>query len=190
MVLRLFIAIDVPEDIKQELRLIQDSLSICPSRVRWTGPDGIHLTLRFLGNVDENRIGEIEGMLDQATKGYSPFELIVEDVGCFPDIRKPRVIWAGVHGDDTLLSIHGEIEEGLFRLGFMKEKRPFHPHLTLGRIKEAYRMEWKELIGPFMGKEFGRFWVRGIILFQSILRPTGAIYKKVSESELRGGKRP
>ncbi len=190
MVLRLFIAIDVPEDIKQELRLIQGSLSRCRSRVRWIEPDGIHLTLRFLGNVDENRVGEIEGVLDQATKGYSPFELIVEDIGCFPDIRKPRVIWAGAHVDDTLLSLHGEIEEGLFSLGFMKGERPFHPHLTLGRIKEAYRMEWEELIAPFRGKRIGRFRVNGIILFQSILRSTGAIYKKVSVSELRGGEGP
>lgn len=177
---RLFIAIELPKSVKLEAGKIEQVLSQFLD-VRWVDPDNIHLTLKFLGYVEEETIAEIENRVAEATQGYSSFTLSLSNMGAFPTPKRPRVIWVGL--TDEFINcekMQRSIDKALSNMGFEKEKRPFQPHVTLCRIKGSKKMD---LVFPEV--ERISFEVNELILFESRLTPKGAFYTPLKQFPLK-----
>lgn len=185
--MRLFIAIELPEELLKRIKKVQESLYNCRSKVSWMRLDRMHLTLKFLGDVKEEMSKDILRVLSGVVAPHQSFTLEAAGLGCFPDLKKPRVIWVGIHEDSegSLSTIYNTLEESLLSIGFNREERRFHPHLTLGRIKEVFNEEWKERIPLLKDQTFGQFKVESICLFSSVLKPTGTVYIKLGEAKLK-----
>jgi 2'-5' RNA ligase len=184
--IRTFIAISLPSPVLQAIGEAQETLRGKGLDIRWVRKEGIHLTLKFLGNVDMDQVGQIQAAIEKAAKGFSSFTLKGEGIGVFPDLRRPRVVWAGISGDvEVLRSLQGDLDSQLKPLGFPKEKRPFKGHLTLGRAKS--RLDGTKLTSAFEAlAEFRTesFSAQEVVLFQSDLRPGGAVYSRLAEVPL------
>ncbi|MFQ6617517.1 MAG: RNA 2',3'-cyclic phosphodiesterase [Fidelibacterota bacterium] len=184
--IRSFIAVEVPENIRNDISKLVSKLKDLDLAIRWVPVDNIHLTLKFLGDVEEKVISEISWILERVSKRYSPFNLYIEGAGVFPGFRAPRVIWFGVRMEDsTLLDLVRDLENELALLGFKKEKRPFSPHLTLGRVKQPGGME--RLKPAIQGLEVPstQFLVKEVLLMKSTLTPKGSIYSTLQRKSLR-----
>jgi 2'-5' RNA ligase len=159
-------------------------------RLKWVRPESMHLTLKFLGDVDPARVPEIEAALAAAAGAAPPFSLNARGIGVFPGMRKPRVLWMGLEGQlDRLAALQAAVESELARVGFPAEERPFKAHLTLARIKAPLRIPLSEALLSEAGEgESGPFPVERICLFRSELRPAGAVYTRLAEGILDGGR--
>jgi len=188
--LRAFVAIELPEEIRAYLSNLEDRLkSGKPSFVRWVDPEGIHLTLKFLGNVASERLPQITGALGEAVQGFPPFRLRVSGLGLFPGKERPRVVWVGLEGDvEKLTTLQRRIEHTFLPLGFPKEDRDFTPHLTLARLREGAPIgEARRFGGEVMEARFEAspyFAVDSISLMRSTLTPSGAIYSRIASYPL------
>jgi 2'-5' RNA ligase len=184
--IRSFLAIELPKPILRKIEEVQGDLRSTRADVRWVNPEKIHLTLKFFGNIEESRIEPIFKSIEEPIRNTLPFSLEVRGVGAFPHLRNPRVIWMGlVEGREVLVSFQKQIETQLEKIGFQPEDRPFHPHLTLGRMKSSRGKE--ELVGGMerhKEEEFGDFQVERVILFKSDLKPSGPIYTLLKEIKL------
>jgi len=176
--LRLFIALELPTQVKDRLLELQGRLKACGADVRWTRPEGIHLTLKFLGDTDPSAVDSLAEGLGRAASESPCFTLEASGAGAFPNLRRPRVLWAGVKGDlDALGALQGRVEREAASLGYEPEKRGFSPHLTLGRVRSPKNQQ--RLIDALAKEayvELGRIEADRLILFQSELRPSGAVY--------------
>lgn len=186
--IRTFLAIELPEEIKTQLRNIQDRLKANVKGIRWTRLEGIHLTLKFFGSVSENDIANISGVVAKKTKDVSPFTLNVGTVGAFPNFKRPRVIWLGISGEvESLSALQKEIDTGLETIGFQRETRAFRPHLTLGRIKSPREVKGLSKIIKEEKSDAGESFIAGgLTLFKSELTPKGAIYTKLAYFPFEG----
>lgn len=181
---RAFIAIELPPDILDQVGRLQDRVrqDMPSGLVRWVRPEGIHLTLKFLGDVDRKKLPEIEQALRAACALHAPFSARIEGMGCFPDPRRPRVVWIGVQDDretKPLAALQRDVEHAIAPLGFPTERRGFHPHLTLGRVKNGRRPAELEALGAYTTRakvHIGQMEVSSVHLMQSELLPTGAVY--------------
>jgi RNA 2',3'-cyclic 3'-phosphodiesterase len=189
--LRLFIAIELPPAVREALSAVQKRLQAFDSEraVRWSAIDSIHLTLKFLGDTPASRRPEIEAALRQAVTGHKPFELTVEGAGCFPDLRRPRVVWAGAGGEPAALhALRDAVEHIVSPLGYPTEARPFSPHFTLGRARQDAARSALASLGEKIGTaEVGRLasWrVVGVSLMRSHLKPSGAVYTHLAFATL------
>jgi len=186
--IRSFLAIEIPKPILKKIEEIQGDFRSTHADVRWVSPEKIHLTLKFFGNIEESRIDPIFKSIEEPIRNTPPFSLKVHGVGAFPNMKNPRVIWMGlVEGEEVLISLQKQIEAQLEKIGFQPEDRPFHPHLTLGRMKSSRGKE--ELVGRMekhREEEFGDFQVERMILFKSDLTPSGPIYTLLKELKLGG----
>jgi 2'-5' RNA ligase len=185
--IRAFIAIKLPDDVRTALGQVSQTLSgqIPRGAVRWVAPDRMHLTLRFLGDTELSKLPAISKELDQVMIRHSAFHLSLAQLGCFPNPGRPRVIWAGIQGNlEQLQALHRDISEFLAPLGWEREKRPFRPHLTLGRVKDA-----RKVSGAAWGVnvEERSIPVDVVHLIQSDLKPTGPIYTVRHSSALKIG---
>lgn len=185
--IRSFIAIELPEELIEAIRKLQEDLRKYELNIRWVRPENIHLTLKFLGNISEEDVEPITGVLKTAAGAMASFNLMGKGIGIFPGISRPRVVWMGMSGDvEPLKQFQLRVEEGLEELGFPKEGRPFRGHLTLGRVKgkveKRILLEAIEQLGNF---ESDSFTADSIILFRSDLRRDGAVYTKLTEVPLR-----
>jgi 2'-5' RNA ligase len=178
--MRLFIALEIPATVRAALGEIQGKLRPQAGRgVRWTDPHGIHLTLKFVGEVEAARAEAIRGAL-AGVHAAQAVETVFRGLGWFPNARHPRVIWAGVESGPGMAALAGEIERALEPLGIARESREFRPHLTLARIKEAKGLEALRHEVERLGvPEFGRATYTDFDLMQSRLRPQGAEYTRV-----------
>jgi len=185
---RSFLAIELPKPILRKIEEVQGDLKSTHADVRWVNPEKIHLTLKFFGSIEESRIDPIFKSIGEPIRDTSPFSLKVRGVGAFPHLKNPRVIWMGlVDGREVLTSFQKQIETQLGKIGFQPEDRPFHPHLTLGRMRSSRGKE--ELVGrmeKYKEEEFGDFQVERVVLFKSDLRPTGPIYTPLKDLKLGG----
>ncbi len=175
--IRTFIAVDVPEDVKERIGELQDELRRFPGRLTWTRAQGIHVTLKFLGNVPPEQIDAIEAAVRRAASGKPKPHLRVAGTGAFPSWRRPRVLWVGLEDMDGVLGlVQKAVEEELGRLGFEPEGRAFTPHLTLARVKVAASVG--EIVRRLRGREFdaGEFDVEEVLVMRSDLKPSGAEY--------------
>jgi 2'-5' RNA ligase len=189
--IRTFIAIELDESIKDGLTQLQERLQGQASRdsVRWVRPEGIHLTLKFLGDVPADQIGEISRALQKSCQGFAPFSLSCGGLGCFPNLKHPNVVWVGIHEETgTLAQLQQAIEENVAPLGYPTEKRKFSPHLTLGRVQKRVGSgdlrRLGELVGASETGTWGQMEVRSVNLMRSDLRPSGAVYTRLAEVEL------
>ena len=184
--IRSFIAIELPEEAKEGLARLRKELERDEHKfVKWVDPGGIHLTLKFLGNIPSKRVTEITEAIKEAAQGISPFHLEISGLGAFPSIRQARVLWVGIGGEvDKLSRLQKNIDSALAALGFAKEERPFVPHLTLARIREGAsppeRRSFGELVGSTTFEDKYHVEVEAIRLMRSQLTPAGAIYTCLS----------
>ena len=189
--IRSFIAIELPEAVKTGLQQIQTELTLPRySFVKCVAPEGIHLTLKFLGNISAQKVTEITRVMEQASQGVSPFQLQITEVGAFPNMRRPRVLWVDIRGEvDKLVGWQLRIDNGLVPLGFTKEARPFTPHLTLARIREncspGDRLRFGETLDGSHVEVDYRFTVSSLNLMRSQLLPAGAVYSRLAEVKLQ-----
>ena len=188
---RSFIAIELPEEIKQGLSQLEAQLKLGKqSSVKWVDPYSVHLTLKFLGNVPVNKIGDITRAIEDAVHGVSPFHLEVKDLGVFPNLRRVQVVWVGVSGQlDRLCQLQQRIESNLAPLGFAPESRRFTPHLTLARVRDwappDERQRFGQLIANARFETDYTFEVEAISLMKSQLTREGAIYSQISSVQLK-----
>lgn len=189
--IRAFIAIELTEELKSRLDELQTELkSIRYSFVKWVAPEGIHLTLKFLGNIAVHKVDEVISAIDKASEGISKFRLETTDLGVFPDLRSTKVFWIGVGGNlDALIVLQKRIDYMLEPMGFIPEKRAFTPHLTLARIREnaspQNRRDFGELITTkvqFAAKY--KIEVNSISLMRSQLLYGGAVYSRLAKVNL------
>ena len=185
--IRAFIAIKIPEEIQEKLGDIQKKLQQSEAHVSWVNAKNIHLTLKFLGNIEEARIADIISRLQESAKSVAPFQLQVGYAGAFPNIRSPRVVWVGVTDDEngSLKTLQTNLESRLAKLGFRKEKGRFQPHLTLGRVRsQKNRSNLFRAIESMLNIWVGEISVDAVCLIGSELKPTGAEYTDIEEVKI------
>lgn len=189
--MRAFIAIDLPETIRRTLGQKQADLrsSLAPasqarpnqnSEIRWSRPEGIHLTLKFLGEITESQVKQVTETLS-AFEAFQHFAIEVKGFGFFPSASRPQVFWAGVVAPPALAQLARQIDEGIEKIGFAPELRNYNAHLTLARFRKPHpRPEFQSLVEAQSQMSMGRFEAREFFLFESILSPRGAEYRKVA----------
>lgn len=191
--LRLFIAVELPADVRAALADVQNHLRALDREraIRWTRIDGVHLTLKFLGDTPVAQRDAIEAGLLEAAERCAGFSLRVEGVGCFPNTRRPRIVWSGVGGDlASLRNLQEGVERAITPLGFPREKRAFSPHLTLGRARKDASSAGLAALGAQVERlaetrAHGPQWlVTAVRLMRSELKPSGAVYTQLAAAEL------
>ena len=165
---------------------VQARLQESGAEANWTRPEGIHLTLKFLGEIQEESVSELTSALARAVEGRGGFHVKVAGTGVFPNEKNPRVVWIGISGElDKLMGIQIRVEEQTARLGFQQEDRKFTPHLTLGRIKHVpSRGSWMQALEGVKDITLPGFEVAAISLMKSELQRTGAVYTEIGRVEL------
>jgi 2'-5' RNA ligase len=188
--MRCFVAIDLPDDVRAALGGAQARLRAAAPRadVRWVDPGKMHLTLKFLGEVAEERLGGVRDALDRVTGPTCPFAVACTGLGVFPGPSRPRVVWAGITGGLRELGLlAAQVERVVEPLGFLPERRPFRGHITLGRVRSPRG------VGPMTraleqagGADFGGRMVTEVVLYRSHLSPKGARYEPIARFPLAG----
>lgn len=171
--MRLFIAALLPKEIREQLSNYIDSLRYQYDGVKWEKSEKLHITLKFLGDLEQSKIDEISDLLLKLALGYSAFNLTLEELGGFPNLKKPRILYAGLSNNRQLSKFVNVLDEHLAELGFEKEGRKFIPHITIGRVKKAMNIQDSPemLQSSFNSNEIG--------LIKSELHPGGSIYSPV-----------
>ena len=175
--IRAFIAVEIDSQTVGQISAAVADLKPRIPGIRWVPPTNFHLTLKFLGDIEESRIDPIVRALEPALHPFPRFTINAKDLGVFPDLKRPRVLWIGLEGKE-LLELASKVEEALEPLGFVPEKRGFKPHLTVGRWRQFDRSSRKfvEELEKWQGHEFGESTVAEVIFFQSELKREGATY--------------
>jgi len=183
---RAFVAVVVPDEVVVFLRQIQAQLQLPGMNIRWVAAKNIHLTLKFLGDIDPSRVPEVAAQMDAAAGRAPSFSLAAKGVGVFPNLRRARVLWVGLAGDlDRLKAIQATLESGLESVGFRRESRNFGAHLTIGRIRHRTDAEIiNASLGQLKDTASDRFRVDRLVLFKSILYPNGPEYTQLHASNL------
>lgn len=187
--IRAFIALALPAEIKSILKTYQTPLKRgAGNSVKWVNPEIIHLTLKFLGNISDYQVEPITAAMQTATAGTHPFILRLQGVGAFPNMNRVQVIWAGLNGNlDVLLNLQKSLDANLANLNFPPERRPFSPHLTLGRVRESANLADIQNISKNLAAlkiETGQqFEVKSLDLMQSQLLPGGPLYARLKSIE-------
>lgn len=175
--MRLFVAAELPDPLRLRLAAVQGGMQAVPLPVRWVRPDGIHLTLKFLGETGEDRLAEIAEALAEAGRDLAPFRLSACGAAPFPARGTPRLVWVEIEGDlQAVQRLATAIDRAVAPLGYPPEGREFKAHLTLGRVRGAARGDWRAALMKTGGQARGEFEVREYVLFQSRLSPGGSIY--------------
>jgi 2'-5' RNA ligase len=188
---RIFAALELPPELQQQLARLQNELeaAVPPRSVRWVRAQGIHLTLRFYGDVEPERVPGIQAGLSRAAASTAPMALQVKGVGVFPNAARPTVIWAGVRGDIELLQrLQAAVEKEAATLGFKPEARAYTPHLTLGRVNYGLRAgdvrKLMETLAQTGAQTFGEFTPGHLSLMNTELRTGGSVYTQLSVASL------
>jgi RNA 2',3'-cyclic 3'-phosphodiesterase len=185
--MRSFIAIEIPDEIKTEMVKVQEQLRTSNVDASWPRPEGVHLTLKFLGEMPETKIPEIMNGIRTAGEGIGPFRLEVKGVGTFPNPKNARVVWIGLSGDiEKLTKLQAAVEDAMVRMGLAREGRKFTPHLTLGRIKFIrLRDKWIKTLDEIKNISLPVFDVTAVSLMKSELKPSGALYTEMGSVVLK-----
>lgn len=192
--LRTFIALELSDEAAAALGQVQNRLKklVPAGSVRWTAPDSIHLTLHFLGDVDPGQVEPIRRQIEASAAICPPFSLALAGLGCFPNTRRPRIVWIGVTGQTApLLLVQRDLGERLKQgIGFKPEDRPYSPHLTIGRVKDNLPPGELTRLGQALSQvevaEIGRIDVTEVALMKSDLGSSGAVYTRLAAGRLGG----
>jgi len=191
-VIRTFIAVDLPADIHDCLEKVSDQLKehMGSVPVRWVLPQNIHLTLKFLGDVSPSNIEVLAELLNTEAAHQKPMVISVGGVGAYPKVRSPRVVWVGVEAPPEMVDLQKAIDSQMTRIGYSPDRRPFSPHLTLGRVsRNATPLEVRKIGDSLISKKIGFLGVariRSVHIFRSDLRPSGAEYTKLFTAQFNG----
>ncbi len=181
--MRLFVGIYLEAGLLKEVLHFINSVSKNYGFLKWTSSENLHFTLKFFGEVPSSRLADIKQALNQAASQNESFELQLGEAGCFPARGIPRVIWLGVtEGDRQLIKLANSINTACFGYGFLKEDRPFSPHLTIARVKNG-SPDFK-FFAPGI-KFTGKSTVEKFLLIESQLYPTGPVYRQIGQFQLR-----
>jgi RNA 2',3'-cyclic 3'-phosphodiesterase len=179
--MRLFIALDIPADVRAGLTDYMERARTLAPDARWARVEGLHVTLKFIGNVDDAVVEQIKIVLKSAKA--APFDVKFTGVGFFPNPNAARVFWAGVDGSDPLPRLAATIDAALEKLGFPRETKPYHPHLTLARTSSRPLRELKSLLAE-QPPQFGTMTAREFFLYQSQPQKGGSKYTKLERFAL------
>jgi 2'-5' RNA ligase len=187
--LRAFIAIEIPTEIKKAIAVQTASLyKNAGCAVRWVTTENTHLTLKFLGELSLANVGLLSQALQIGCGQQAPFDITVSGAGSFPNLRRPRVIWIGLSAPPDLNRLYHKVEAAAARLGYPAEDRPFSAHLTIGRVREqASPDELKYLQAALAGLDIGElgvFTARAVTLFKSELQPAGPLYTPLFSAQM------
>jgi 2'-5' RNA ligase len=187
--IRTFIAVELDPILKHAIAHVQETLQrelhlLTPAvRIQWVRTASIHLTLKFLGDIEESQVGGILQALEHAARDHAPFSADVKGFGVFPDLRAPRVLWMGLSGPtERLVRLVGSIDTALRPLGFPVEQKPYTPHLTLARVKEQSRAIGKALADSGVMRDtmgFGTLPIEAVAFIKSEPTPSGSIYSRL-----------
>jgi len=188
-VIRAFIAVDLDSFVIEKLCQAIGELKLLLPTVRWVAPQNFHFTLKFLGDIDESQVEAIGAALVEALCPFSRLSINAKGLGVFPDLRRPRVLWVGLAGND-LTALAARVESALEPLGFAAEQRPFTPHLTIGRWRQYDRAPKSlgEALAGWRNREFGESTIDNVVFYQSVLEPKGATYHTLRVVALEGAK--
>ncbi len=179
--MRTFIATEIPEVQKKVIWEFVLSHKKNNLPVKWVAYENLHITLKFIGEIDERKLDSIKSALSTVSGKTKCFKMQLGNPGCFPNIRNPRVLWIGVSiGAEHLIKLADELENSLIQCGIKKEEKKFHPHLTIGRIKTFFKVD--DIINKSIATE--PFDVKEFILFKSTLLPSGPVYEKIKNFAL------
>ncbi len=182
MGVRSFIALELSEEVKKQLSELLEKLQRTNAAVKWVEPENLHLTLKFLGEVPQEKIEQVKSALSEIALSVSPFSFTVRGVGGFPSLSRPRVLWIGVEETPELMRLQKTVEQEMEKLGFPPEERPYHPHITIGRVKSMTGMEKVRAILTEKAKlVFGVVLVNHLILFRSDLSKEGPTYTPLAK---------
>jgi 2'-5' RNA ligase len=181
--MRAFIAVEIPEAVREGLAAVAARLEGAGVDARWSRPDGVHLTLKFLGDVGEERVPEILQALACSLGETKRFRLGAEGVGTFPNPASARVVWLGITGDvGQLVALQAAVEQAMVGLGLEPDGRAYTPHLTLGRIRSIRRRgAWLKGLEAVRGSRLPGFEVASVSLISSELKPSGAVYRELGK---------
>ncbi len=188
MGIRSFLAFELPPEIREKIGEVSIELQKLTLPVRWVKVTNIHLTIIFLGYVDEDKIDDIKEKVNLVVQRFSIFKTRLNGIGVFPNWRKPRVIWIGLGEEiERLSTLREELQTGLKVLGFKPEKRPFAPHLTIGRFKGLVDRdeELKSILDRYHDLSGDLQYLNELVLFKSDLKPDGPVYTKMASWQLR-----
>jgi len=188
MGIRSFLAFELPPEIREKIGAVSRELQKTRMPVRWVKVENIHLTLIFLGSVNEDAIDEIKEKVHLVVNRFSTIRTRLNGVGVFPHWRKPRVIWVGLNGEiETLSNLRDQLQSELKVLGLREEKRPFRPHLTIGRFKDRVDRdeELKSILDRHHDITSNLHHLNELILFKSDLKPDGPVYTRMATWPLR-----
>ncbi len=173
--IRIFFAVPIPEKIKATLARFQDEMQNISGRVKWVRPEGMHLTLKFIGEVEQDRAEQLWTALDDLDFP-APFEVTLDKPGVFPNPRRPRILWIGLEHTEELVTVASQIDERLQQEGAEPESRKFHPHLTLGRVrgKGLPRPVIEDFLNLAVPPQPMR--MESVVCYKSDLQPSGAVY--------------
>jgi len=185
---RVFIAVKLPLPVVEQLAVTQNEIKSFRFAIRWTRPENIHLTLKFLGDISKNDIEPVCKAVETASAGFKPISLFARGVGVFPGVKRPRVLWTGMSGEtDQLLKLQVNIDKMMASIGFKSESRTYKAHLTLGRFKGNPDIErLLEVMGRFKDTASEKFLADAITVFQSDLRSSGPVYSELGTIKLPG----
>ncbi len=183
--IRAFICFEISDALRQYLETIIEDGRRFQEAISWTRPGNIHLTLKFLGNIDAQQREAVSGVLQKLTGAFRTFAVNIDRLGAFPNFRRPRVFWAGSHEENPLLQqLVAQLENDLAAFGFEKENRKFTPHLTIGRVKRPPIRQTVDFLQRFPFEPH-TIECREIIFMKSELNPGGAIYTPLATFSLQ-----
>jgi RNA 2',3'-cyclic 3'-phosphodiesterase len=185
-IMRCFIAIEIPSEVKSAFVELQNDLRGAGADVAWTNPDNVHLTLKFLGEIDKKLVSKVEQVCLETISSMSPFNLSINRIGLFPNERHPRVLWIGLGGEiETLEKLQERLDERLADIGFEIEEKDFQPHLTVGRIRSNKNL--REMLKRSDGYSLPTlsFVVEEIVLMKSDLLSSGACYSELAKARMK-----
>jgi len=188
--MRTFIAIPLPDRVRESLGEVQGQLKACASDVKWVEPDNIHLTLKFLGEIKDSQLNKVSLILEELAKDTPSFAVVICSIGAFPRITSPRVIWAGIDkGKEEVNDTAKRLEEKLSLIGIPKEERRFSSHITIGRTRSGLNLDklagGLEKMSLLANDQRREFQASKITLFKSTLTPKGPIYAILKEANLK-----
>lgn len=189
MAIRSFLAFELPVDIKRIIMAVSEDVRQLPLNVRWLNVKNIHLTIVFMGDVQEEQIKPIQDIVKDVCQGYGPFSIAIKGIGIFGSRRNPRVLWIGLDGAiDRMGYFRDDLQKGLRPFGIKEEKRRFKPHLTLGRFRKGARTgtHLDDLLSKYHDLTSPECIIEELVLFKSDLKPGGAVYSKLNGWPLNG----
>ena len=177
--IRAFIAVNLAASVIEEIAKVQSVLQEARGDIRWARLEGLHLTLKFLGDISRNQVEPILAALGEVAGKQSSLRIMAQGLGAFPHFRRPRILWIGLRGEG-LSELQEKIETTLMPLDFPPEEREFSPHLTLGRVRSL--RGWEQMfpiVQEYENVGFGESLIDQVTLYQSDLRPSGAVYSSL-----------